>query len=117
MTALVAGRLNPKYITELADLLDTKGMAGDLRDCKYKDPAVIAASTSHIIDTLVAEFIASQPAEEVYHAAQERGFTWASVRAPEQLLDDAHLSDRGFWKTVEHPELGRSFIYPGEAAI
>lgn len=117
VTALVAGRLNPKYITELADLLDTNGMAGDLRDPKYQDPNVIAASTSHIIDTLVASFIASQPAEEVYHAAQERGFTWAAVRTPEALLDDDHLNDRGFWKTVDHPELGRSFIYPGEAAI
>jgi len=115
--ALVGGRLNPKYIGELADLLDSYGMAGDLRDPKYKDPAVIAASTSHIIDDLVANFIASLPAEEVYHAAQDRGFTWGVVRAPEALLDDAHLHDRGFWKEVEHPELGRSFVYPGEAAI
>ena len=115
--ALVAGRLNPRYIGELADLLDSYGMAGDLRDPKYLDPAVIAANTSHIIDDLVANFIASLPAEEVYHAAQERGFTWGAVRAPEALLDDAHLHDRGFWKQVAHPELGRSFVYPGEAAI
>ena len=32
--ALVAGRLNPRYIKELADLLDSNGMAGDLRDPK-----------------------------------------------------------------------------------
>jgi len=115
--ALVAGRLNPRYVKELADLLDSYGMAGDLTDLKYQDSAVIAANTSHIIDDLVANFIASLPAEEVYHAAQERGFTWAAVRAPEALLDDAHLHDRGFWKEVEHPELGRSFVYPGEAAI
>jgi benzylsuccinate CoA-transferase BbsE subunit len=115
--ALVAGRLNPRYIKELADLLDINGMAGDLRDPKYQDPAVIAANTAHIIDDLVAGFIASLPAEEVYHAAQERGFTWGAVRAPEQLLDDPHLNDRGFWKEVAHPELGRSFTYPGEYAI
>jgi len=115
--ALVAGRLTPKYIGELADLRDTNGMAGDLRDPKYQDPAVIAASTSHIIDDLVANFIASLPAEEVYHAAQQRGFTWGAVRAPEALLNDPHLNDRGFWKEVAHPELGRSFVYPGEAAI
>jgi crotonobetainyl-CoA:carnitine CoA-transferase CaiB-like acyl-CoA transferase len=117
VTALVAGRLNPRYIGELADLLDTNGMAGDLRDPKYQDPAAIAANTPHIIDDLVAGFIASLPAEEVYHAAQERGFTWGAVRAPEALFDDPHLDDRGFWKAVEHPELGRSFVYPGEAAI
>jgi crotonobetainyl-CoA:carnitine CoA-transferase CaiB-like acyl-CoA transferase len=112
-----AGRLNPRYIGELADLLASYGMAGDLKDPKYRDPAVIAANTSHIIDDLVAGFIASLPAEEVYHAAQERGFTWGAVRAPEELVDDAHLNDRGFWKEVAHPELGRSFVYPGEAAI
>jgi len=66
---------------------------------------------------LVAGFIASLPAEEVYHRAQERGFTWGAVRAPEQLLADPHLADRGFWKEVAHPELGRNVTYPGEAAI
>ena len=115
--ALVAGRLNPKYVLELADLFDAFGYAHDLRDPKYQDAKVIAASQTYIIDELVAGFIASQPAEDIYHAAQNRGFTWASVRAPEELLEDAHLHDRGFWKTVEHPELGRSFVYPGEAAI
>ena len=113
----MGGRLNPKYVSELADLLDSYGMAGDLNDPKYQDPMVIAANTSHIIDDLVANFIASLPAEEVYHAAQERGFTWGAVRAPEELLGDAHLHDRGFWKQVEHPELGRSFVYPGDAAV
>ena len=78
-------------------------MAGDLKDPKYQDQAVITANTSHIIDDLVANFIASLPAEEVYHAAQERGFTWGAVRAPEALLDDAHLHDRGFWKTGGAP--------------
>jgi crotonobetainyl-CoA:carnitine CoA-transferase CaiB-like acyl-CoA transferase len=115
--ALLGGRLNPKFVRELADLLDSHGMAGDLKDPKYQDQAVVTENTSHIVDDLVANFIASLPAEEVYHAAQERGFTWGAVRAPEALLDDAHLHDRGFWKQVEHPELGRSFTYPGEAAI
>jgi crotonobetainyl-CoA:carnitine CoA-transferase CaiB-like acyl-CoA transferase len=115
--ALVAGRLNPRYVVELADLLDTNGMAGDLRDPKYQDPAVIAANEAHIIDDLVTDFIASLPAEEVYHRAQERGFTWGAVRPAEALLGDQHLHDRGFWKQVEHPEIGRSLTYPGEAAI
>ena len=117
VTALITGGLNPRNVTNLANLMDAYGMAGDLKDPKYQEPSVIAASASHIIDELLAGFIASLPAEEVYHAAQERGFTWGAVRAPEALLDDAHLRDRGFWKQVGHPELGRSFTYPGEAAI
>ena len=117
VTALISGGLNPRNVKSLADLMDAYGMAGDLRDPKYQDPATIAAESSHIIDGLLAGFIASLPAEEVYHAAQARGFTWGAVRAPEDLLGDAHLHDRGFWKEVRHPELGRSFVYPGEPAI
>jgi crotonobetainyl-CoA:carnitine CoA-transferase CaiB-like acyl-CoA transferase len=117
VTALISGGLNPRNVKALAELLDSYGMADDLKDPKYQDPAVIAANTSHIIDGVLANFIASLPADEVYHAGQERGFTWGAVHAPEALLDDAHLHDRGFWKTVEHPEVGRSFVYPGEAAI
>lgn len=117
VTALVAGRLNPRYVKQLTELLDSYGMAGDLKDPRYEDPAFIDAQASHIIEELVANFIANLPADEVYHAAQARGFTWGAVRSPEDLLDDAHLHDRGFWKEVEHPELGRSVTYPGEAAI
>jgi crotonobetainyl-CoA:carnitine CoA-transferase CaiB-like acyl-CoA transferase len=115
--ALLGGRLNPKFVSNLADMLDSYGLAGDLKDPKYQDAAVITENTSHIIDDLVANFIANLSAEEAYHAAQERGFTWGAVRAPEDLFDDPHLHDRGFWKQVEHSELGHSFIYPGEAAI
>ena len=117
VTALIAGGLNPRNVRALADLMDSFGLAADLKDPKYDDPAVVTANTAHIIDGVLATFIASLPAEEVYHAAQERGFTWGAVRPPEALLDDQHLHDRGFWKDVPHPELDRSFVYPGEPAI
>ncbi|MEK7848516.1 MAG: CoA transferase, partial [Chloroflexota bacterium] len=29
------------------------------------------------------------------------------------ILEDEHLKERGFWAGVAHPELGRSFPYPG----
>ena len=38
---------------------------------------------------------------------------YAIVRRPEALFDDEQLSARGFFAEVEHPELGRSFRYPG----
>src|SRR5215475_4090037 len=55
--ALVGGRLNPRFVGELAELLDSYGMAGDLKDPKYQNQAVITANTSHIIDDLIAPFI------------------------------------------------------------
>ncbi len=115
--ALLTGRLTPKFVGDLATLMEPYGMGDELRDATYHTQAGIDANMAHIVDDVIAGFIASLPAEEVYHAAQALGFTWGAVRAPEDLLDDPHLADRDFWKTVEHPELGRSFVYPGEAAI
>jgi crotonobetainyl-CoA:carnitine CoA-transferase CaiB-like acyl-CoA transferase len=35
----------------------------------------------------------------------------------DEIIDDPHLQDRGFFVDVEHPELGRTFMYPGAPAI
>jgi benzylsuccinate CoA-transferase BbsE subunit len=35
----------------------------------------------------------------------------------DEIIGDPHLEDRGFFVEVEHPELGRTFTYPGAAAI
>ena len=91
-------------------------MAGDLLDDSYQDPAFIQGNISHIND-LLAEFVPQLTQQEAFTGAQELGFPWAAIRTPIDLLDDPHLSDRQFWVEVEHPELGRSFTYPGGAAI
>ena len=38
-------------------------------------------------------------------------------RLPDELVDEGHLNDRGFWVDVPHPELGKTFKYPGSAGI
>ena len=35
------------------------------------------------------------------------------MRNPEDLFDDEQLLARGYFREVEHPELGRTFRYPG----
>jgi crotonobetainyl-CoA:carnitine CoA-transferase CaiB-like acyl-CoA transferase len=35
----------------------------------------------------------------------------------DEIIADQHLQDRGFFTQVSHPELGRSFVYPGPAAL
>ena len=117
VNALVANQLSPRLVERLADMLEPYGMAADLRDARYQDPAEVQAASTHIIEEVVAAFIASRPAEESYHLAQAHGFTWGAVRPAEALLDDPHMTDRSFWKTVHHPEIGRNVVYPGDAAI
>jgi len=117
VTALISGGLNARNLKALAELMDACGFRHELHAEKYADPAVIASEAPRIINTMLADFIASIDSDTVYHTAQERGFTWGAVRSADELLDDPHLGDRGFWKTVAHPELGREFVYPGEAAL
>ena len=111
-----ASRVTFRQFPALVEWMDSYGLAGDLMEERYKDPAVYSESASHINDLMV-NFVAHLTRDEVAYGGQERGFTWGAIRAPDELVDDGHLNDRGFWVEVSHPELGRSFKYPGPAGI
>ena len=117
VNAFIGGRLEPAYVRRLAEWFDSHGLAGDLMDERYRDPEVVRENTRHIVQEVIPNFIANRTANEVYHEAQERGFSWGAVRAPDDLLNDGHLEDREFWTEVAHPELARTFTYPGGGAI
>ena len=52
-------------------------------------------------------------ADALFKRAQALGFQWGIVNAPEDVLEDPHFRARGFPVEVEHPELGKSFVYAG----
>ena len=52
-------------------------------------------------------------ADVLFKRAQALGFQWGIVNSPEDVLEDPHFKARGFPVEVEHPELGRSFVYAG----
>jgi crotonobetainyl-CoA:carnitine CoA-transferase CaiB-like acyl-CoA transferase len=96
----------------LVETLKTKGLGDGLDDPQLMDPATRFAQGSRAYD-LLHVLCATHTAEELFHLGQSLGLTWAAVRAPEDWLDDPHARARGFIVEVEHPELGRSFSYPG----
>ncbi len=111
-----ASRVTFRQFPALVEWMDSYGLAGDLMEERYKDPAVFTEGASHINDVM-ANFVTHLTRDEVAHGGQERGFTWGAIRAPDELVDEGHLNDRGFWVEVPHPELSRSFKYPGPAGI
>ena len=111
-----ASRVTFRQFPALVEWMDSYGLAGDLMEEGYKDPAVFSEGASHINDVM-ANFVTHLTRDEVAHGGQERGFTWGAIRAPDELVDEGHLNDRGFWVEVPHPELSRSFKYPGPAGI
>ena len=96
--------------------MDEHGLAQDLLHEKYRDAAVIEANLDHIGEVLT-HFVSQLPQEAVWHGGQGLGLPWGAVRSLDEIQHDAHLQDRGFFTPVEHPELGRSFTYPGPAAL
>lgn len=100
----------------ISEMLNEAGIAHDLASEAYRAlaksaPAEAQAHFSAMIDTLVA----SLTAEEAYHRAQAKGLLWASVRFPEENMDDPHFQARGTFQPIPHPELGRDLFYPVSA--
>jgi crotonobetainyl-CoA:carnitine CoA-transferase CaiB-like acyl-CoA transferase len=52
-------------------------------------------------------------AYEFFHSGQSRGFQVGIIYSPEEVFDDPQMQARGFGVELEHPELGRSYTYPG----
>lgn len=52
-------------------------------------------------------------AYDFFIGAQRRGMAVGVVYAPEEAFEDEHFRARSFPTEVAHPELGRSFLYPG----
>jgi len=108
--------LTPARLRRLATMMEQYGLAQDLLDEKYQNRATIQENLAHIAEVL-EHFFTSVPQEDAWRAGQEQGLPWGGVRSMDEIIDDPHLHDRDFFTEVEHPELGRRFIYPGGAAI
>ena len=65
---------------------------------------------------LIADFLASRPKAELFSIALERGFLIAPIATVSEVLASPQLEFRKYWQMLEHPELGRSFPYPGPFA-
>jgi crotonobetainyl-CoA:carnitine CoA-transferase CaiB-like acyl-CoA transferase len=108
------GRRDLRVITEM---LNEAGIAHDLDSAAYRElaersPSAAQAHFSAMIDTLVA----SMTAEEAFHRAQAKGLLWASVRYPEENIDDPHFQARGTFQPIHHPGLGRALHAPVSVA-
>jgi benzylsuccinate CoA-transferase BbsE subunit len=95
----------------LVDWIDTKGLAVDLLEPQYQDPAYRQAHFDHIQE-VVEVFFLLQTADEAYHDGQARGLAIGPINSPDDLLHDEHLRAREFFVTVDHDDVEPA-EYPG----
>ncbi|HTT76169.1 MAG TPA: CaiB/BaiF CoA-transferase family protein, partial [Candidatus Binataceae bacterium] len=98
--------------TSLVQWVAGDGKAQDLLDPAWEDVLYRAEHAEHLFDVL-DEWVKDYNRDELLERAQSLRLPYATVRPPEALFDDEQLAARGYFVEVEHPELGRTFRYPG----
>jgi benzylsuccinate CoA-transferase BbsE subunit len=98
--------------TSLVEWVKADGMADDLGAPEWEDIRQRQTGAEHLFDVL-DRWAARYTVAELHEGAQLRRIPYAAVRAPEALLRDQHLAERGFFVPIEHPDLGIEVPYPG----
>jgi len=98
--------------TSLVEWMATDGRAQDLTAPEWQDVIYRAQHAEHLFDVL-DDWVKGYSRDELLERAQMLRLPYATVRSPEALFDDEQLQARGYFVSVEHPELGRTFRYPG----
>jgi crotonobetainyl-CoA:carnitine CoA-transferase CaiB-like acyl-CoA transferase len=98
--------------TSLVEWVAADGKAQDLTAPEWQDVIYRAEHAEHLFDVL-DEWVKDYNRDDLLERAQMLRLPYATVRPPEALFDDEQLRARGYFVSVEHPELGRTFRYPG----
>jgi formyl-CoA transferase len=64
------------------------------------------------IEAPLNRFFMKHTKVELFEGAIERGIMLYPVYSPKEIAEDPHLKERGFWKELQHPELGEDITYP-----
>jgi crotonobetainyl-CoA:carnitine CoA-transferase CaiB-like acyl-CoA transferase len=64
----------------------------------------------------IARFLLSRTKGELFEEALRRGLLIVPVSTTADVVNSPQLAARGYWREVEHPDLGRTVRYPGPFA-
>lgn len=98
--------------TSLVEWVKGDEKAQDLGEPSWEDIQYRKANAEHLFEVL-DDWAKDYTIAELMEGAQLRRIPYAMVRPPEALVDDPQLNDRGFFSSIAHPELGKTFPYPG----
>ena len=98
----------------LVDWLKSGGGAADLDDDKFKDMDYqIRPEVREHITEVTDAFTKSHDKKWVCEEGQKRGVIAIPFNNAKDVVENPQLVSRNFFVDVEHPELGKTFKYPG----
>jgi crotonobetainyl-CoA:carnitine CoA-transferase CaiB-like acyl-CoA transferase len=113
--------MGARDLKNLVPLLTKYGMQADLQppppdaDLKARQVPGSAAgdeTRAHMLDVVQRFMRAWTYADLPWREAQDAGLLWAPLRKPHENALDPHWQKRKSFAEIEHPELGRKFVYP-----
>lgn len=96
----------------LVEWMNSEGMAGDLKEEKYREDEYRIVHMDHIIEVL-ERWTKIHTTKELFELGQLMHFPWAPIYSLEEVLNNPQLKAREFFTDVEHPEINKSISYPG----
>lgn len=126
---LTAGRgRDGRRTRRLVEWMEEQGMADDLlRETDWEtNPSVTGLSEKEreqLIEQALERtrsfepFLLSKTKKELFEQAISRGILMAPINSIQDVVQEEHYRARGFWQTIEHPEVGDKITYPGAPFI
>lgn len=65
---------------------------------------------------VIRHFTQAHTKAELMELADRHGLLIGSLETVAEVFSSPQLKERGYWRMLEHPELGRAFAYPGPFA-
>ena len=96
----------------LVGLLDSEGMAADLKEKKWREENYRRQHAHHIIEVL-ASWTRTHTTDELFKLGQLMRLPWAPINSIPEVFHSPQLEARDFFISVKHPEAKTSFVYPG----
>lgn len=112
---VIGGRTGAKSLKALVEWMDSEGMATDFllhMEWDTFDMFTVTRETMDQISGPVGRFFLSHTGKDLLKGAVPRGVSIGPLSSISDLLNDECLNARQFWKEIEHPEAGKSLVYP-----
>ncbi|MFC1980944.1 CaiB/BaiF CoA transferase family protein [Chloroflexota bacterium] len=102
-----------RNIRGLVEWMAEEGLAGELTNLNWQDLDMSKLENVDAVEATFGAFFLRYSKRELQKEAAERHFLLQPVNSALDILDDKQLQARGYWSEVAHPELSKTFFYPG----
>jgi len=112
---VIGGRTGAKSLKARVDWMHSEGKATDFLLNMNWETFDMFTVTRDVMDKIsgpVGDFFRSHNGKDLLNGAVPRGVSIGPLSSIQDLLEDKCLNARGFWKQIEHPELGTKITYP-----